>query len=330
MAMRNLFTANSKEIGDIIGTTPIGREVMLFDVSQATNPKASSIIFVHRPLEYIADDTLIPRDCCILLNKRSSKEAVEELVKHNAVILTSNPRLAYAKAIATLLDSMDDTPSYVESHGSWIARSASIGENVHVEPGCFIDSDVRIGDGTVVMSGASVRRFCTIGKHSTIGPNSVIGSDGFGFERDHDGTPVHLPHVGGVEVGNYVYVGASATIACGTIDPTRIGDYVKINNLVHIAHNCDIGGRTMIGAGATVCGSVVVGERVWIGAGAAIKQSCKIGTSASIGLGAVIVKDVRDGDIVAGNPARLTRDLSRMNRVIEKLAADEILPSNDE
>jgi len=84
----------------------------------------------------------------------------------------------------------------------------------------------------------------------------------------------------------------------------------------------------MIGAGATLCGSVSVGECVWIGAGAAIKQGCEIGKSATIGLGAVVVRDVRNGDVVAGNPSRLTRDLSRINRVLETLSAEETLPGN--
>lgn len=326
--MRSLFTANSKQIGKIIGANPIGPVVMVSDVASAISPKPGSIVFVNRPLEHIADDTLTPRDCCILLNNDSNEKVVSKLIEHNAAILVDNPRLAYAKAVTELLNLNYDTPSYKEHRGSWIASSATIGQDAHIEPGCFIGDRVNIGDGVVVMSGARVLKFSSIGKHTIIGPNSVIGAYGFGYEREEDGTPVHLPHVGGVEVGDHVYVGASSTIACGTIEPTVIGDHVKINNLVHVAHNCNIGAKTMVGAGATVCGSVVAGECVWIGAGASIKQSCKIGASAIIGLGAVIVKDVRDGYVVAGNPARPTRDLSSMNRMMEKLLADEALLDN--
>lgn len=326
--MRSLFTANSKQIGKIIGANPIGPVVMVSDVASAICSRSSSIVFVNWPLEHIADDTLTPRDCCILLNNDSNEEVVSKLIEHNAVILVDNPRLAYAKAVTELLDLNYDTPSYEEDHGSWIASSAMIGQDVHIEPGCFIGDRVHIADGAVVMSGARVLRFCSVGKHSTIGPNSVIGADGFGYERDEGGTPVHLPHVGGVEVGDHVYVGASSTIASGTIEPTRIGHHAKISNLVHVAHNCEIGARTMIAGGSTLCGSVVIGEDAWIGAGVSIKQGCRIGASATVGLGAVVLKDVCNGEIVAGNSARPTKELSRMNRMIEKLLANQALLDN--
>lgn len=327
-AIRNLFSANSGQIGEIVGTVPSGREVVVCNVSQATHPDESSIIFMNRPLEDMPTGTSVPRGCCILLDSGSDAKVAEMLMEHNAIILVDNPRLAYAKAVNALLGLTYQDPSYVESQGSWIAGSATIGLDVYIEPGCFVGDRAHLGDGAVLMSGARVLRFCSIGNHSIIGPNAVIGADGFGYERDEDGVPVHIPHVGGVEIGNHVYVGASSAIASGTMDPTVVGENVKINNLVHIAHNCSIGAGTMIGAGATLCGSVSVGEYVWIGAGAAVKQSCEIGTSAVIGLGAVVVKGVRNGDVVAGNPSRLTRDLSRINRVLEALSAEETSRGN--
>jgi len=317
--MRRLFYVSSLEIGKLQGVIPIGPEVAVFDVAPATNPKDGSIVFANRPLKDMADATFMPRNCCILVHSCSDRKVIERLAMHNAVILTRTPRLAYAKVLSTLLSEISNSCSYTESNGAWIADSASIGENVLIEPGCLVDVGVRIGDGTLIMSGAKVRKFCTIGKNTVIASNSVIGADGFGYERDEYGIPVHLPHVGGVEVGDHVYVGACSTIASGTMEPTKVGNHVKVNNLVHVAHNCHIGARTMIGGGATICGSVSVGDGTWIGAGASIKQSCTIGESAVVGLGAVIVNDVGDNETVAGNPARLTTELSRVNRVIERL-----------
>jgi len=143
-----------------------------------------------------------------------------------------------------------------------------------------------------------------IGEGCNINPTAVIGGEGFGYTYDENGAPEHRRHFAGVTIGDQVSIGAHTCIDRGMLSDTTIGDDTKIDNLVHIAHNCKIGKRCMVVAGAVVCGSVVVGDDCWIGAGARIIQKITIGKNAVIGIGAVVIRDVAPGAVMVGNPAR--------------------------
>lgn len=208
---------------------------------------------------------------------------------------------------------------YVEHRGAFLADSAVVPGDCLIEPGVFIDHDVILGNGVCIMSGAKIRAYSRIGDGSIIRENSVIGSAGYGFERDEGGRPIRLPHFGGVEIGSRVETGVFTVVCSGTIDPTVLEDDVKVDNLVHIAHNVHVGRASMIIACAELSGSVKVGHHCWIGPNAAVIEGVKIGDRATVGLGSVVLKDVPDGEVVAGNPARRTSDLSRLNRVLASL-----------
>ena len=151
---------------------------------------------------------------------------------------------------------------------------------------------------------ATVGKCVTLGAKCIIKPGAIVGYDGFGFEKDAAGVPVRIPHIGGVTLGAEVEVGANTVIARGTMGNTVIGDHVKLDDLVFVAHNVRIGARTMVVAKAEISGSVRIGEDVWVGAGACIREHLTIGHHAVIGMGAVVVKDVPPGVTVVGNPAR--------------------------
>lgn len=135
-----------------------------------------------------------------------------------------------------------------------------------------------------------------IGKDCKIGGGTCIGYEGFGFEREEDGTPFRIPHIGKVIIGDRVEIGHNSVIARGTVGNTVIGEDVKIDDMVFIAHNVTIGDCTMIAAGAVICGSVKIGINCWIGAGCRIKEHVIIGDYATIGLGAVITHNVTAGE----------------------------------
>ena len=145
--------------------------------------------------------------------------------------------------------------------------------------------------------------------HSTvkIGDGSIIGSDGFGFVWD-GGKYIRWPHVGGLVIESDVEIGSNNTVDRGSIGDTIIRRGVKTDNLVHIAHNCDIGEHTMLAAGATLSGSVRIGERAWIGVGATISNGIDIGDGSVIGAGAVVVKSIPPGECWIGNPARFYKE----------------------
>ncbi len=138
-----------------------------------------------------------------------------------------------------------------------------------------------------------------------IHPTASIGNEGFGYEWDAGSNRyLHFPHRGGVIIGNYVRIGAHACIDRGSETDTKIGSDTKIDNLVHIAHNVQIGEHCLIVAGVVVGGSAKIGDRCFIGMNASIKEHVTIGNDVTIGAGSVVLCDVPDGETWAGVPAK--------------------------
>ena len=139
-----------------------------------------------------------------------------------------------------------------------------------------------------------------IGERFERGLNSTIGLAGFGYERDEGGY-FKMPHLGTIVIGDDVEVRSNTCIDRGTFSNTVIGNGTKIDNLVHIAHNCQIGQNVMVIAGTKVSGSVTIGDDAWLGTGCTIMQGVTIGEGATIGIGAVVLRDVAPGETVVGH-----------------------------
>lgn len=169
---------------------------------------------------------------------------------------------------------------------SYIGENVIIEDHVRIEHNVVIDCKAHIGQGTIIHSG------------------TVIGTDGFGYYKTEDGTIGKVPHVGGVNIGRNVEIGANTCIDKGTIDNTVIGDNTKIDNLVHVAHNVQIGKNSYVIAHAMLGGSANLGDNVYIAPCAAVMNQMKIGENALIGMGSVVIKDVKPNDVVAGVPAK--------------------------
>lgn len=137
------------------------------------------------------------------------------------------------------------------------------------------------------------------GENLKVGPGSRLGTVGFGFERDDDGYFI-MPHLGGVVIGDDVDIQANVCVDRGTFSNTVIGTGTKIDNHVHVAHNCKIGRDVMITAGVILGGSVTVEDRAWLGLNSTIMQGVTIGVGATIGIGAVVLKDVEPGQTIVG------------------------------
>jgi UDP-3-O-[3-hydroxymyristoyl] glucosamine N-acyltransferase len=142
------------------------------------------------------------------------------------------------------------------------------------------------------------------GRDCKVGHTSVVGAEGFGFERDRDGTPLRFPQLGGVVLGDRVEVGHLSTVCRGTLGNTVVGDDTKIDDHVHVAHNVRIGKRVIIAAGVTICGSVVIEDDAYVAPGAVVRDHVTVGAKALVGLGAVVVTDVAPGMTYVGNPAK--------------------------
>ena len=228
------------------------------------------------------------------------EDAVIEQTETMGYLLSSNPRLDFIRILSFLNDTLGfatyNFPSEIHS-------SAKIGKNVVIEDGCKISEGVVIEHNVVIHSGTQ------IGKNSRIRSCSSVGGDGFGFERLEDGRPLRFQHLGGVIIGENVEVGSCTAIARGTLSNTVIDDFVKIDNLVHVAHNCHIKKGAFIIACAELSGGVVIGENAWIAPNSCTHQKITIGDNSLIGLGAVVTKNVPNNTVFAGNPAKKIRDI---------------------
>lgn len=216
-------------------------------------------------------------------------------------IAVENPRLAFARVLSEFFAPRQEPGIHATAS---IDEGAVIGSNPHVGAYAHIGAEVILGDNVVVGSQTVIAGKSTIGDGTTIRSGSVVGEAGFGFERDENGVPQRVPHIGGVEIGKNCEIGALNTVVSGTVEPTIFRDHVKTDDHVHIAHNCEIGNRTIITAGVIFSGSVRVGDDVWIGPNASIMNGIHIGENAFIGLGAVITSDVPANTTMGGVRAR--------------------------
>lgn len=193
-----------------------------------------------------------------------------------------------------------------------------IGNNVHLMPGVFIGDDVVIGDNTTIKPNVTIMEKTRIGKNVIIHSGTVIGSDGFGFTQNSD-QHEKLIHTGYVSIGNDAEIGACNTIDRGTLGMTVIGNGVKTDNLVHIAHNVNIGDNTLIVAQAGIAGSATIGKNVIIAGKAGISGHINIGDSSIVGPYSGVHSDVPENEIVSGIPQMPHKHWRKVVSIITRL-----------
>jgi UDP-3-O-[3-hydroxymyristoyl] glucosamine N-acyltransferase len=237
------------------------------------------------------------------------------------ILRHAQPKVAFAKAAAALIER---GPIAVGIHATAIvAPLARVGKNVSIGPYSVIGEDAHIGDGTQIGAHCVIGAGCWIGEQCRIHPRvtlyagtrvghrvemhagTVIGADGFGYVYG-DGRYWKFPQVGIVEIGDDVEIGANSTIDRGSLGDTRIAEGVKIDNLVHVGHNVQIGAHTVIAAQTGISGSSSLGHHVVVGGQVGIADHCTLQDGAIAGAQAGIPtgKTIRAGQTVWGTPAR--------------------------
>ena len=254
-----------------------------------------------------------------------------------AVIRVEVPRAAFARAIA--LFHPPGRPAPGTHPTAVVAPDAEVGEEVSIGPHASVESGARIGARTVVGAGARVGRGVRIGEDCLLHPNvaiydgtmigrgvilhsgCVLGADGFGFTME-GGSWEKFPQIGRVEIGDYVEIGANACVDRAALGVTTIGEGTKLDNMVHIGHNCSIGRHVVIAAQTGLSGGVVVGDYAVIGGQVGIGDKARIESKAVLGSGCGILtsKIVRGGQVVWGTPAR------PLKTYLEQLASLARLP----
>jgi UDP-3-O-[3-hydroxymyristoyl] glucosamine N-acyltransferase len=245
----------------------------------------------------------------------------DEFPAGRTVIRAADPRAAFARVIG-LLHPPPPVKAGVHPHssiaaGARIASSAAvgayttigegalIGERSSIGANCSIGADVRIGDDCLLHPNVTIYDHVTIGNRTVLHSGCVLGADGFGFVRAGDGYQ-KFPQIGRVEIGDDVEIGANTCIDRAALGVTSIGNGSKLDNLIHIGHNCSIGRNVVIAAQTGLSGGVVVEDDVVIGGQVGIGDKARIETGAVLGSGCGVLtsKIVRKGQVVWGTPAR--------------------------
>lgn len=187
---------------------------------------------------------------------------------------------------------------------SYVGKNVRLGDNVKVYPNTYIGDDVTIGNNTILYAGVKIYSRTKIGNYCTIHSGAVIGSDGFGFAPQADGSYKTIPQVGNVVLEDHVSIGANTTIDCATFDSTIIREGVKLDNLVQIGHNVEIGKHTVIASQTGISGSSKVGEYSMIGGQVGLAGHIQLGARTKIAAQSGINKSIKEeGKILFGSPA---------------------------
>jgi UDP-3-O-[3-hydroxymyristoyl] glucosamine N-acyltransferase len=327
-------TRSVKEVAEFVQARVLGDEtVQLTGISSVQSAAPGDLIFVD-------DEKNLPR----ALESRASAVIAGDFAKGKtntkSLLLATQPRLAFARAAQLLCPRPARNPGI---HPSAIVHpSARLGETVTVEERVVIGEGVQIGESTRIGAGSVIGVNSTIGRNCDLYPNvtlyagvrlgdrvivhsgAVLGSDGFGYVRDQaTGRYEKFPQVGRLEIEDDVEIGANATIDRGALDVTRISRGTKIDNLVHIGHNCQIGEDVVIAAQTGLSGSITIEKNVVLGGQVGIGEHARIEEGVLLGgQGGVLPNKVLKGKGIAfwGTPAKPVREYLKELAALARLA----------
>ncbi|MBN8823193.1 MULTISPECIES: UDP-3-O-(3-hydroxymyristoyl)glucosamine N-acyltransferase [unclassified Spirosoma] len=203
---------------------------------------------------------------------------------------------------------------------SYVGRNCQIGSNVKIYPQAYVGNNVRIGDNTIIYPGVRILDNCVIGRNCVIHPNAVIGSEGFGFAPQPDGTYKTIPQLGNVILEDNVNVGSNTTIDCATMGSTIIRQGAKLDNLIQIAHNVEIGKNTVIAAQTGVSGSTKLGDNCIIAGQVGFAGHLTIANGTKVGAQSGVGKSVEEeGTSLNSSPAFGLKESMRSLAVFRRL-----------
>lgn len=274
-------------------------------VSYIGEPVSNTVMYVTKKAESLltnlerADNCLVFCDTAIIVP--------DEIAKKHCITKSAHPQLDYVRYVEAFTKAREEPQKnrtyHVTKNGCYFGEHVIIGKNALIEPLCLIDHDVVIGENARIRTGCKIRN-AIIGDDFTANENAVIGSSGFTMTHDEKGNLLRIPNLGKVVIGNHVEVGALADISAGTAQNTVIGDYVKIDACVHIAHDVKIASNVELTSGTMTGGFVTIENDVFVGINATLRNRIVIGAHSCIGMGSVVTKNVPSYSTVAGNPAR--------------------------
>jgi UDP-3-O-[3-hydroxymyristoyl] glucosamine N-acyltransferase len=298
------------------------------------------------PIEGIAPiDQATPREITFISQKRFARlvdqsRAAAFIVNREyaglarPLIIVPHPYLAYARVAALFATPLKRWPgiSDLASLGPdmalgqnvsiaplvFIGAGVHLGHRVTIMPGCVIGDAVHIGADTLLHPNVTIRERCTVGERCIIHSGAVIGSDGFGFVPGESGH-VKIPQLGTVIIADDVEIGANCAIDRGALGATRVGRGVKMDNLVHLAHNVEVGENSFLVAQVGISGSTKLGKRVTLAGQVGVAGHLELGDGVQVGAQSGVNHSIAPEQTVSGSPVRLHREWLQIMGHLPKL-----------
>jgi len=292
-----------------------------------------------------AIDRATPRDITFITHKRFARLAAqsraaafivgpEQAHLPRPLIIVAHPYLAYAQVATLFAPPRNRWPgiSPLACLGqevtmgqdvsiaplAFIGNGVQLGDRVTVMPGCVLGDQVKIGADSLLYPNVTILERCTLGERVIIHSGTVIGADGFGFVPGQEGH-LKIPQLGIVVIEDDVEIGANCAIDRGALGETRVGRGVKMDNLVHLAHNVQVGEYSFLVAQVGVAGSTKLGKRVALGGQAGLVGHIEVGDGAQVGAQAGVHHSVPAGQAVMGTPALPRQEIFRIVNLLPKL-----------
>ena len=313
--------------GDVDGDP----QVMVNDLAKIEEGRPGTLAFLANP-RY--NDHIYSTRATIILVDRGFQPS-RAVPKGLTLIRVDDPRMAFTR----LLERYDrlqlekkgiEQPSFVSPRArvgrqvyigafSYVSDDAVLEDGVKIFPNCFVGQGVRIGAGTILHPGVKVYHRTVIGERCVIHSGAVIGSDGFGFVPNAEGVYEKIPQVGVVILENEVEIGANTTVDRATIGQTVIRQGTKLDNLVQVGHNAEIGRHNVVVAQAGIAGSTKVGDHCQIGGQVGLSGHLRIGDRVRIAAQSGVAASIPDGQTVQGSPAFSKMGFDRSFIIFRKL-----------
>ena len=267
-----------------------------------TNPKYEQFVYTTEASIVLVDNTFVPKAEAktTLIKVANVGECVLNLLEmYNA----ARPRKQGISKLASISEKATIGENCYIGDFVVIEDGAKIGDNVQLYAQCYVGDNVTIGDGTKFYPGVKIYEGCKIGKNCIFHAGVVIGADGFGFAPKEDGTFAKIPQLGNVIIEDNVELGANTCVDRAKTDSTIIRAGVKLDNLIQIGHNVEVGSNTVMSAQVGVAGTTKVGSNCFIAGQVGIADHVVVGDRVKIGSKSGIDKNVPDDEIRFGFPA---------------------------
>ncbi len=271
-------------------------------LSFLSNPKYTKYIYNTKASIVVVDDKFkaeheVP---CTLIKVKDAYIAFSQLLELYSQ--TKGQKTGISKS-AHIADSAKIGKNVYIAEFAVISENAVIGDNVKIYAQAFVGEETKIGENTILYSGAKIYHECIIGTNCVFHSGVIIGGDGFGFAPQVGENYKKLPQIGNVIIEDYVEIGSNTTIDRATLGSTIIREGVKLDNLIQVAHNVEIGKHTVIAAQTGISGTTTIGEFCMIGGQVGIAGHLSIGNKVMIAAQSGIGNNIVDGKIIQGSPA---------------------------